>query len=87
MELGPETELERTQRLLNEVEQERLTSLDRSLLARTRDGFVVVASVDERDPVRQTMRIGRLNKLARLSLNWRRDPCIGRRPPALQLGG
>jgi type IV secretory pathway VirD2 relaxase len=68
LELGPETELERMQRLMNEVEQERLTSLDRSLLARAQDGFVVVTSVDERNPVRQTMRIGRLKKLAKLSL-------------------
>ena len=76
LELGPETELERTQKLMNEVDQERFTSLDRTLLRRSRDGFVVVTSPDERDPVRQTMRIGRLKKLAQLSLAEERRPGV-----------
>jgi len=76
LELGPETELERTQKLMNELDQERFTSLDRSLLRRSKDGFVVVASVDERNPVQQTMRIGRLKKLAQLSLAEERRPGV-----------
>jgi type IV secretory pathway VirD2 relaxase len=36
LELGPETDLERTQKLFNETGQERLTRLDRSLLAAPR---------------------------------------------------
>jgi type IV secretory pathway VirD2 relaxase len=76
LELGPETELERTAKLMNEVEQERLTSLDRRLLARAKDGFVVVTSEDERDPVRQTMRIGRLKKLGQLGLAEERRPGV-----------
>jgi type IV secretory pathway VirD2 relaxase len=76
LELGPETELERTQKLINEVEQERLTSLDRTLLRRVQDTIVVVTSIDERDPVRQTMRIGRLKKLAQLGLAEERRPGV-----------
>ena len=36
LELGPETEVERVQKRFNEVGQERLTRLDRSLIARGR---------------------------------------------------
>jgi type IV secretory pathway VirD2 relaxase len=68
MELGPETELERTTKLLNEVEQERFTSIDRALIGRAKDGIVVVASVEREDPIRQTMRVGRLKKLEGLGL-------------------
>jgi type IV secretory pathway VirD2 relaxase len=68
LELGPETELERTAKLMNEVEQERFTYIDRTLLARTKDGIVVVTSADTQHPVRQTMRIGRLRKLEQLGL-------------------
>jgi hypothetical protein len=39
LELGPETEVERVQKLFNEVGQERLTRLDRSLVARAKDGI------------------------------------------------
>ena len=81
LELGPETELERSIKLMNEVEQERFTSLDRTLMARAQDGILVIGSDDERHPVRQTMRIGRLKKLEQLGLAaeqrtgvWALDP-------------
>jgi type IV secretory pathway VirD2 relaxase len=68
MELGPETELERTTKLFNEVEQERFTSIDRALLGRTKDGIVVLRSADPEDAIRQIMRVGRLKKLEGLGL-------------------
>jgi len=68
LELGPETDLERTQKLFNETGQERLTRVDRSLLARARDGILVVSAAEEQDPVQQTLRIGRLKTLERLGL-------------------
>jgi type IV secretory pathway VirD2 relaxase len=73
LELGPETELERTQKLFNEAGQERLTRLDRSLLARAKDGILVVTTAEERDPVQQTLRIGRLRTLERLGLAQERQ--------------
>ena len=73
LELGPETDLERTQKLFNETGQERLTRLDRSLLARARDGILVVTAAEERDPVQQTLRIGRLKTLERLGLAQERQ--------------
>jgi hypothetical protein len=68
MELGPETDVERTQKLFNEVGQERLTRLDRSLIARAKDGILVVSAAEEADPVQQTLRVGRLKTLERLGL-------------------
>src|SRR5512145_2484987 len=63
LELGPESELERLQKLASEVEQERLTRLDRALLARAQDGIVVIASRQELNPMHQTMHTGRLKTL------------------------
>jgi type IV secretory pathway VirD2 relaxase len=68
LELGPETEVERVQKLFNEVGQERLTRLDRSLIARAKDGILVVSTAEEADPVQQTLRVGRLKTLERLGL-------------------
>jgi type IV secretory pathway VirD2 relaxase len=73
LELGPETDLERTQKLFNETGQERLTRLDRSLLARAEDGILVVTTAEEQDPVQQTLRIGRLKTLERLGLAQERQ--------------
>jgi type IV secretory pathway VirD2 relaxase len=68
LELGPETELERRQKLFNEVGQERLTRLDRTLMARAKDRILTVCSAEESDPVQQTLRVGRLKTLERLGL-------------------
>jgi type IV secretory pathway VirD2 relaxase len=68
LELGPETEVERVQKLFNEVGQERLTRLDRSLIARAKDGILVVSAAEEADPMQQTLRVGRLKTLERLGL-------------------
>jgi type IV secretory pathway VirD2 relaxase len=73
LELGPESEVERMQKLFNEVGQERLTRLDRSLIARAKDGVLAVSSAEERDPVQQTLRIGRLKALERLGLAQERQ--------------
>jgi type IV secretory pathway VirD2 relaxase len=66
LDLGPKTDLEIESRLRREVEQERLTSIDRRLI-RDMDGNRMVSSSD-RDPFRQAVRAGRLQKLARLGL-------------------
>jgi type IV secretory pathway VirD2 relaxase len=73
LELGPESELERLHKLCNEVGQERLTRLDRSLLGRAEDGILVVTTAEERDPMQQTLKIGRLRTLERLGLAQERQ--------------
>lgn len=76
LELGPEPELERMQKLVNEIGQERLTSLDRRLLTRARDGILVVRAREEGDPQRHTLTIGRLRTLERLGLAEEKQPGI-----------
>ena len=76
LELGPESEVERLQKLASEVEQERFTHLDRALLGQVKDGIVVITSVLEQDPMRQTMRVGRLKTLERLGLAIERRPGV-----------
>lgn len=66
LDLGPRSDLEIENRLRNEVEQERLTSIDRRLL-RDRDGEGLVWATD-RDAFQQTLRAGRLQKLKHLGL-------------------
>jgi len=66
LDLGPRSDLEIENRLRNEVEQERLTSIDRRLL-RDVDGDGLVRSADK-DAFQQTLRAGRLQKLKHLGL-------------------
>jgi type IV secretory pathway VirD2 relaxase len=67
-ELGPETQIERMQKLRAEMDQERLTTLDRSILAKSRNGVLVLTAYAERDKAQHTLRIGRLRTLQRLGL-------------------
>ncbi len=90
LELGPETELERMARQTNEIGQERLTGLDRGLLARAAENVLVVAS-SPIDPQRHAMTMGRLRKLETLGLAkeervgvWAFDPQL--EPKLRQLG-
>ncbi len=73
LELGRESELERLQKLHNEVDQERLTRLDRAILMRAKDGILVVTADQEQDPVQRSLRVGRLKKLERLGLAQERQ--------------
>ena len=66
LDLGPRSDLEIENRLRNEVEQERLTGVDRRLLC-SRDGEGLVSSTDK-DAFQQTLRAGRLQKLKHLGL-------------------
>lgn len=72
LDLGPRTDIEIERRLLREVEQERLTSLDRSLI-RNVGGTGLVTAAD-RDPFRQTLLTGRLRKLEHLGLAEQAEP-------------
>ncbi|MER9064076.1 relaxase/mobilization nuclease RlxS [Mesorhizobium sp. M0698] len=78
LDLGPRTDREIEQRLRQEMERERFTSIDRQLLRmRDHEGHVSPAS---RDTFRQTLQQGRLRKLERMGLaeevgsgRWRLD--------------
>jgi len=66
LDLGPRTHREIAQTLRAEVEQERLTSIDRALLKGADVARVVAAN--GRDAFDQALRAGRLAKLSRLGL-------------------
>lgn len=66
IDLGPRTNVQIEDRLRREVGQERLTSIDRRLL-HAMDSDRIVSAAD-RDPFHQTVRAGRLRKLAALGL-------------------
>ncbi|MBV9510551.1 MAG: relaxase/mobilization nuclease and DUF3363 domain-containing protein [Caulobacteraceae bacterium] len=66
LDLGPHTDLEIENRLRREIDQARLTSLDRRLIRDMDADREVTAS--DRDPVFQSLRAGRLQTLGRLGL-------------------
>lgn len=72
LDLGPRTDLEISDRLSHEIEQERLTSIDRRLARDMGEDNIVLAA--DRDPFQQSLRAGRLQKLGRLGLAEEIEP-------------
>jgi type IV secretory pathway VirD2 relaxase len=79
LDLGPRTDLEIEERLRADTNAERLTAIDRRLI-RDMDETQLVSASDP-DPLQQPLRVGRLQKLARMDLathmggdSWRLDP-------------
>jgi type IV secretory pathway VirD2 relaxase len=66
IDLGPRTDREIEARLRYDVEQERLTAIDRRLLGRMDDARVVVAA--SKDPFQQSVAAGRVKKLEAMGL-------------------
>ena len=66
LDLGPRSELEIERSLRAEIDQERLTSIDKALLRDADVDRVVTGQV--RDPLDQALRTGRLARLERLGL-------------------
>jgi type IV secretory pathway VirD2 relaxase len=66
LDLGPRTNQEIEARLRHDVEQERLTAIDRRLLRRM-DGERIVTAADN-DPFQQAIAAGRLRKLGSMGL-------------------
>jgi type IV secretory pathway VirD2 relaxase len=66
LDLGPRTDREIEERLRRDVDQERLTAIDRRLLRRMDEGRVVAPA--DRDPFQQSLAAGRLRKLAAMDL-------------------
>ena len=66
LDLGPRTDREIQERLRHDVDQERLTAIDRRLLRKI-DADRLVAATDP-DPFQQSLATGRLRKLAAMGL-------------------
>ena len=66
IDLGPRTDREIENRLRHDIEQERLTAIDRRLLRRMDDDRTVTAASN--DPFQQSVAAGRLRKLGTMGL-------------------
>ena len=66
LDLGPRSDLEIDQRLRHDVGEERLTSIDHRLIRQMDEERIVTATV--RDPLQQSLRVRRLQKLKSLGL-------------------
>lgn len=66
LDLGPRSDLEIEERLRHDVGAERLTAIDRRLIRDMGQDRIVAAT--DRDPLQQSLRIGRLQKLKSLGL-------------------
>ena len=91
LQLGPESQIERMLKLRAEVDQERLTRLDRAILGQAKDGILVVSANEAPDPARRALRMGRLKTLERLGLVEERQTGVwqldtGLEPKLRQLG-
>ena len=68
LELGPETKHELDQKIEREVQSERLTRIDRSLLKDVEQGILTVSSSTNQNQQWQSHRMGRLRKLESMGL-------------------
>ena len=84
LELGPETEIERLRKLTREVEQERLTHLDRKIVGRAVDGVLTVTAAHAAGPQQQSLQMGRLQTLERLGIATELQPGVWRLDPGLE---
>ena len=76
--LGPRTELEIQQSLQREVDQERLTSLDRTLQREAQAGLIHInqPTEDSRHKQQRVLLIGRLQRLQRMGLAHEASPGV-----------
>ena len=67
-ELGPEDEFQQRLKLLRQVEQDRFTNLDRSLLKQAEQGILVMSAIPLSDSISHSTRVLRLRHLQNLGL-------------------
>lgn len=76
LELGPESEDSLQKKLAQEVQAERFTRLDRSILQETDQGILAVTSQTSRDKRSHAHRMGRLQKLKSMGLTEELKPGV-----------
>ena len=84
LELGPETDLERWQRLYRAMEQERFTMLDHGIRAAAKDNVLTLSAAPEPDAQRHAFRIGRLRKLEKMGLAEEKQTGVWVADPGLE---
>jgi len=68
LELGPEDEFDQRLKLARQVEVDRFTQIDRSILKHVDEGYLVVSSLQPSDPVTHAANMRRLKHLTNLGL-------------------
>jgi type IV secretory pathway VirD2 relaxase len=63
LELGPELDFDRQMKMARDVDAERFTRLDRTLLTQVQDNFLVVSALPPADTMTYAAQMGRLRKL------------------------
>ena len=63
LELGPELDFDRQMKMARDVDAERFTRLDRTLLTQAQDNFLVVSAMPPADTMIHAAQMGRLRKL------------------------
>lgn len=86
LELGPQTEQELCQKLEHQIEQDRFTDIDRTLVRDAVDGIVDARAEPQRPDARfrRAMKVGRLRVLALRSLAEETEPGRWRLSPRLE---
>ena len=84
LQLGPESDLERWQKLYKAVDQERFTMIDRDIVSVAKDNVLALAASPEPDAARHSFRVGRLRKLQSLGLAEEKQTGVWTIDPGLE---
>lgn len=84
LELGPEDEFEQQLKLARDVEADRFTRLDRSILKHVDQGYLTISSLPPQEPEAHTAHMRRLRNLADLGLAVERQTGVWLIDPAME---
>lgn len=84
LELGLEDEFEQQLKLAREVEADRFTRLDRSILKQVNQGYLAISSLPLQEPEAHTAQMRRLRHLSDLGLAVERQTGVWQIDPALE---
>ncbi|MBZ0261950.1 MAG: DUF3363 domain-containing protein [Hyphomicrobiales bacterium] len=84
LELGPEDEFEQQLKLFREVEAERFTGIDRSILKHVGQGYLTVSAMPPQEPQAHTAHMRRLKHLSDLGLARERQTGVWEIQPDIE---
>src|SRR5215831_16469146 len=84
LELGPESDFERWQKLYKAMDQERFTMIDRGIVNVAKDNVLALAASPEPDAAHHSFRVGRLRKLQTLGLAEEKQTGVWTIDPGLE---
>jgi type IV secretory pathway VirD2 relaxase len=84
LELGPEIDFDRQLKMAREVDAERFTRLDRTLLNQAQDNFIAVSAMPPTDTMTHAAQMGRLRKLQSYGLAEERQTGVWELSPSTE---